>query len=103
MSARIVRRDSAGVDGMPDTMPALLKRIYAGRGVRDPAGLELGLDRLIPIRELGSIDAAVALLIKHFHSGGRITVIGDFDANPSPGELGFTITAAAGKVAAGKW
>jgi single-stranded-DNA-specific exonuclease len=81
MSARIVRRDSAGVDGMPDTMPALLKRIYAGRGVRDPAGLELGLDRLIPIRELGSIDAAVALLIKHFHSGGRITVIGDFDAD----------------------
>jgi single-stranded-DNA-specific exonuclease len=81
MSARILRRDTAGADDMPDTMPALLKRIYAGRGVRDAAGLELGLERLIPVRELGSIDTAVALLLKHFHSSGRITVIGDFDAD----------------------
>ncbi len=81
MTARIVRRDSAGADAIPETVPALLRRIYAGRGVRDAAGLELGLERLIPVRELGSIDAAVALLIRHFRQQGRITVIGDFDAD----------------------
>lgn len=81
MNARIVRRDSTGAEAMPDAVPALLKRIYAGRGVRDAEALDLGLERLIPVRSLGNIDAAVALLLKHFRAQGRITVIGDFDAD----------------------
>ncbi len=81
MSAKILRRQAAGAGSIPGSIHPLLRRIYAGRGVCSPEDLELGLDRLIPIRELGAIDAAVELLIRHFHAGGLITVIGDFDAD----------------------
>src|SRR5262245_86052 len=62
-------------------MPPLLQRIYAGRGVAEPGELELRLERLIPVRELGQIDPAVELLLTHFRGGSRITIIGDFDAD----------------------
>ncbi len=81
MSARIQRRSQSVDARIPETLHPLLRRIYAGRGVQDPGDLELGLDRLIPIRELGNIDAAVELLLVHFRKGTRITVIGDFDAD----------------------
>ena len=45
----------------PDLHP-LLARIYAGRGVRDPDALDLGLARLLPPDQLTQADAAAALL-----------------------------------------
>lgn len=78
--ARIVRRTCAPVEVMPGVHP-LLQRIYSGRGVSRAEDLDLGLDRLLPIRELGNIDAAVELLLRHRQSGGPILVIGDFDAD----------------------
>lgn len=80
MKSRIVRRSCGTLDQFPAIHP-LLQRIYAGRGVSRADDLDLGLERLLPIRELGNIDAAVALLLRHRQSGGPILVIGDFDAD----------------------
>jgi len=59
----------------------LLQRVYAARGVGSDAELDLSLERLIPIRQLDGIGAAVELLLAHRARAGRILVIGDFDAD----------------------
>jgi len=58
----------------------LLRRVYAARGINSDAEIELTLDRLIPISQLGVGDA-VELLLQHRGRGSRILVIGDFDAD----------------------
>lgn len=78
MTARIIRRQP-GADATLDELHPLLRRIYAGRGVRHSDDLDLALERMLPVGTLGHIDAAVALLLKHVH--GRVLVIGDFDAD----------------------
>jgi single-stranded-DNA-specific exonuclease len=59
----------------------VLRRVYAGRGVRSESELELGLDQLLPVSTLDGIDAAVELLLRHFASQSRILIIGDFDTD----------------------
>ncbi|WP_428348654.1 single-stranded-DNA-specific exonuclease RecJ [Methylonatrum kenyense] len=59
----------------------LAARILAGRGVRDAADLDLGLQRLHPATELGGLDRAVALLATAVERDQRIVVVGDFDAD----------------------
>ena len=82
MSLRVIRRRSV-VDGVefPAQLHPLLQRLYASRSVREAQDLELTLDRLIPVGQLGGIDAAVALLLRHRERGSRIVVVGDFDAD----------------------
>jgi single-stranded-DNA-specific exonuclease len=57
----------------------VLRRIYAARGVMDDEDLDLSLERLLPIGSLPGVEAAAALLLEH--RGGRVLVIGDFDAD----------------------
>ena len=57
----------------------VLGRVYAARGVRSAAELDHSLERLLPVGTLEGIPAAVELLLRH--RGGRILVIGDFDAD----------------------
>lgn len=57
----------------------VLARVYAARGVRDTAELDYGLANLVPVSSLENVDAAVELLLRH--RGGRIIVVGDFDAD----------------------
>jgi single-stranded-DNA-specific exonuclease len=61
-------------------MHPVLQRIYGSRGIRSPAELDISLERLHPVSTLEGIDAAVDLLLGH-RVGGRILVIGDFDAD----------------------
>lgn len=74
---RVVEDDA----GLPSHLHPLLRRIYAARGVRSPADIQLALDQLIPVRQLGGVGAAVELLCDHFRRGSRIVVVGDFDAD----------------------
>ncbi len=77
---RIVRRaQAADCVELSDINP-VLRRIYAARGIRSPADLDLSLERLHPVGTLEGIQHAAELLLKH-RSGGRILVIGDFDAD----------------------
>jgi len=57
----------------------VLRRAYAARGVCNSSELALGLDRLIPVGSLESIEAAVRLILEHRER--RILVVGDFDAD----------------------
>lgn len=82
MTARMIRRRIAAQDSsLPDSLHPLLRRLYAARSVRSAQDLSLSLDQLIPVRQLGGIDAAVELLCRHYASGSRIVVVGDFDAD----------------------
>ena len=80
MTRRILRRST------PTIMPALhesplLNRLYVSRGVQSALELDTALERLIPIRELGGVENAVQLLLKHHAAHSRIMVIGDFDTD----------------------
>ena len=59
----------------------MLRRVYAARGVRGPADIDLGLERLLPVSSLGGVPAAVELLMRCHRDGRRVLVVGDFDAD----------------------
>ncbi|MDE2262600.1 MAG: single-stranded-DNA-specific exonuclease RecJ [Gammaproteobacteria bacterium] len=83
MNLRVVRRAACAEDASMLAGAGLhpvLRRIYLGRGVRTADDLDMSLDRLLPVSTLESIAAAVDLLLEH-RAGGRVLVIGDFDAD----------------------
>jgi single-stranded-DNA-specific exonuclease len=79
MNLVIERRACAGNELLDSRLHPVLRRAYAARGVRDSSDLQLGLDRLIPVGSLESVEAAVRLILDH--RDRRILVIGDFDAD----------------------
>ncbi len=77
----IRRRVVAETVDLPADLHPLLRRVYAARSVTLAEELQLALDRLIPVRQLGGIEVAVELLCKHFTAQARIVIVGDFDAD----------------------
>ena len=73
------RRDASSSDSLPAELPPLLRRIYAARNVTAGSQLATGLDALLPVSSLDGVQAAAQLLSSH--AGGRIIVVGDFDAD----------------------
>ena len=73
------RLPAAACDFAADVHP-ILRRVYAARGLKGDADLDLSLDRLLPVGSLEGVDAAALLLAEH-RSAGRVLVIGDFDAD----------------------
>jgi len=79
---RTIRRREAGAgEELPASLHPLLRRLYAARGVRNAAELDLALGQLVPVGRLGGVAAAVELLCEHYRRGSRIVVVGDFDAD----------------------
>jgi single-stranded-DNA-specific exonuclease len=76
----ISRREIPGDVDLPGLDP-LLARIYASRGVRSLGDLGLALDGLLPIRSLDGVEAAAVLLAAECSAGGRVLVVGDYDAD----------------------
>src|SRR5208282_1227761 len=62
----------------------VLRRVYAARGVSRREDLDLSLDQLLPVSSLEDVEAAARLLASH-QVGGRVLVIGDFDADGATG------------------
>jgi single-stranded-DNA-specific exonuclease len=83
IKGRTIRRraPAASIEGCPPQLHPLLARLYAARGVRSGEELQLSLDQLIPVGQLGGVAAAVQLLCRHRAAGSLIIVIGDFDAD----------------------
>ncbi len=79
-----IRRRSPGppLDFVADLHP-VLSRVYAARGVAHADDLDISLERLLPVRTLDRVEQAAALLIAH--RGGRVLVVGDFDADGATG------------------
>jgi single-stranded-DNA-specific exonuclease len=59
----------------------VLARLFAARGVRAPAELELGLAGLAPVGSLEGVEVAAELVAGHLLDGRNILVVGDFDAD----------------------
>ena len=78
---RVVRRGPAkDCTGFASDLHPVLQRIYAARGIRSAADLEVSLDKLHPVGTLEGIPAAVDLLLEH-RATGKVLVVGDFDAD----------------------
>lgn len=78
---RVIRRRTGEASAFSTSLPSLLHRVYALRGVRTDDELKLGLDRLIPVGQLDGIARAVALLLEHRAKKSSLLVVGDFDAD----------------------
>jgi single-stranded-DNA-specific exonuclease len=69
----------AGDAALGADLHPVLRRVYAARGLRERAELNLALERLLPVGKLGGAHAAARLLREHARR--RVLVIGDFDAD----------------------
>ena len=77
----IRQRIGDGSGSLPVTLHPVVRRVYAGRGVGDPAELDLDLARLLRPDTLKGIAEASALLSDVIACGGRIVIAGDYDAD----------------------
>lgn len=82
MKLRVVRRevDPTRLTGLAH-LPPVLARAYAARGILDADELAQSLDRLLRVSTLDGVDDAVRLLFAHRREGGRVLVVGDYDAD----------------------
>jgi len=83
LNASLVRRRAADISSklQAAALPEALKRVYANRGITDPAALSLTLDQLHPPQQLKGIEEAAELLADAIEGDGRVLIIGDFDAD----------------------
>ncbi|EKO3917616.1 single-stranded-DNA-specific exonuclease RecJ [Vibrio fluvialis] len=77
----IQRRPEPDLAQLPETIPALLRRIYLNRGVESVEQLDKAAKALHSYTQLHGIDAAVELLFEAIKQQKRIIVVGDFDAD----------------------
>jgi single-stranded-DNA-specific exonuclease len=84
MRLTVVRRAATADLELGAGLHPVLARAYAARGVRAAADLDNSLARLLPVGTLEGIAPAVELLLAH-RTGGRVLVVGDFDADGATG------------------
>ncbi len=85
----IRRRPPGEPQALPASLPMVLRRVYAARGLSDPAQLALDLKHLLPPDQLLGIGSAADLLAQAIREQKRIVIAGDYDAD------GATATAVA--------
>lgn len=78
----IIRHPLAEIpEDLPNTIPSVLKRIYAQRGVTSAQELEHNLKNLLPPSSLGGVKEASQYLIQAMRANKNILIVGDFDAD----------------------
>ncbi|MDY0887960.1 MULTISPECIES: single-stranded-DNA-specific exonuclease RecJ [Kosakonia] len=75
------RREVDDAAVLADSLPPLLRRLYASRGVKSDRDLERSVKGMLPWQQLTGIDEAVTHLYNAMREGLRIIVVGDFDAD----------------------
>ena len=81
------RYNNTRIDELPHALQPLaaqsltLARLYAGRGITEPAELDTGLSGLLPAEMLHGVTEAVRLLDVAIDEGQRILIVGDFDCD----------------------
>ncbi|HBK4793816.1 TPA: single-stranded-DNA-specific exonuclease RecJ [Serratia marcescens] len=81
IKTQLRRRPAADDTHLPASLPPLLRRLYALRGVQGEQELERGVKGMLPWQQLDGIGDAVNLLQQALADGRRIMVVGDFDAD----------------------
>ena len=82
---RIVRREVPEHGAWPPSIPDVLRRVLAARGVLRPEDAELKLARLLPPDTMGQLQAAVEILADAILAQRHIVVVGDFDCDGATG------------------
>ncbi|SKA43621.1 single-stranded-DNA-specific exonuclease RecJ [Enterovibrio nigricans] len=77
----IKRRQPSINTALPSSIPPLLQRIYANRGITHEGELERSAKGLLSYDALHGIERAVELLAESIAKGQRIIIVGDFDAD----------------------
>ena len=77
----VERHPGAAEAQLRDSVPPLLARIYAARGITSASELDLSLTGLLTPDALPGIDAAAARLAAAVRDREHIKIIGDFDAD----------------------
>ena len=82
MQTRVKRRAHVSDHSLAQSnLPDILQRVYANRGVTDPAELELSIQQIHAPKMLKSIDQAAELLAKYIIEQETIVIVGDYDAD----------------------
>ncbi|MDX2320188.1 MAG: single-stranded-DNA-specific exonuclease RecJ [Moritella sp.] len=81
MNKYIKRRDNLACDGISAAIPALLRQIYASRGVTSDQELDKGAKNLLRPNQLKGMTVACELLVAALEQNQRIIIVGDFDAD----------------------
>jgi len=81
IKTQLRRRPAADDTHLPASLPPLLRRLYALRGVQAEQELERSVKGMLPWQQLDGIDDAVSLLQQALADARRIMVVGDFDAD----------------------
>lgn len=63
------------------TLPDILKRLYANRGITEASDTDLSLKHLLPPQQLRGIAEAAGLLADAIEGEARVIIVGDFDAD----------------------
>jgi len=66
---------------LPPSLHPVLRRVYGARSVARADDLALRLDQMLPVRSLGHVEQAAAMLLEAHRRRARVLVIGDFDAD----------------------
>ncbi|OBS10715.1 single-stranded-DNA-specific exonuclease RecJ [Acidihalobacter prosperus] len=77
----LLRRRSVAAHALPDSVPPLLRRIYAARGATAAEGLVRDLNGLADYRPLGGMEAAVDCLEQALREQWPVMIVGDYDAD----------------------
>ncbi|MBH2889082.1 single-stranded-DNA-specific exonuclease RecJ [Serratia marcescens] len=81
IKTQLRRRPAADDTHLPASLPPLLRRLYALRGVQAEQELERGVKGMLPWQQLDGIDDAVGRRQQALAAGRRIMVVGDFAAD----------------------
>ena len=81
MQKQIIRRPVVADDHLPKSLPAIIKQIYASRGVDSAQALELKVNQLNGVDQLKGIEEACKLLHQSLLEQKRMIIVGDFDAD----------------------
>ncbi|MBY5992471.1 single-stranded-DNA-specific exonuclease RecJ [Ferrimonas balearica] len=78
---RITRRPQVDDRHLPDSLPPMLRQIYARRGVGAASELETELSALLNPASLSGAAEAAGLLADALAQSKRVLIVGDFDAD----------------------
>ena len=82
MNSRVKRRAPLSEQPLAQSqLPDLLQRVYANRGVTDPAHLEMSIQNILPPNSLMGVDAAAKLLFEKIKNDQSMIIVGDYDAD----------------------
>jgi len=81
LKVKLGRRQAPRARITNTSLSGILHDIFANRGIKDQAELELRLSNLLPISSLGNVKAAADLILNAINADKRILVVADFDAD----------------------